>query len=62
MLDELLRKSSVSKCLFEEGKAKGLAAGKAEGVRELAGVALESRFAPLDQDITDAIGRADIET
>lgn len=58
MLDELLRESSVSKYLYEEGKAEG----KAEGMRELARVALESRFARLDQDISEAIAKADIET
>jgi hypothetical protein len=62
MLEELLRDSSVSKFFIAEGEAKGKAEGKAEATRDLARVALESRFAPLDEDVTAAVAGADVET
>lgn len=66
MLEELLRDSSVSKFFIAEGEAKGKVEGKAEGMaeatRDLARIALESRFAPLDEDVTAAVAGADVET
>jgi hypothetical protein len=54
MLEELLRDSSVSKFFIAEGKA--------EATRDLAQVALESRFSPLPDDVTAAVAGADAET
>ena len=62
MLEELLRDSSVSKFFIAEGEAKGMAEGKAEAARDLTRLALESRFAPLSDDVTAAIASADVET
>ena len=43
------------------GEAKGLAAGEAKGMREAITRALEGRFGPLSQEMTEAINSAALD-
>ena len=62
MIDELWNASSVAQALREEGREEGRAEGRMAEAREMARVALESRFGPLAEDMLAAIGHADEPT
>lgn len=51
MIDEFWQESSVAQALVEEGRL--------EGIRQMAQVAIEARYGPLDADLLQAIHAAD---
>ena len=62
MLENLWKESSLAGALEDLAEERGLAAGKAEGMRQSAEVALAARFGPLGDDVRAAISRADETT
>ena len=66
MIRDILRESSFAAIMRDEGKQEGIQEGKQEGrqegQRELAHMALESRFGPLTADVLAALRTADEAT